>query len=155
MERLTLPALIFLPTPSEYELYRSFIMPGRMPSCAAPAHSRTEEGLHQEQSRAKFGHHNTQCLRACGWLHVRKYLEHARSVPEAPGKGVHAADVAVEKVKNVSALPPQLGVKIDAACSAIPTLLDTPISFEVLLLYSSKDRPTCFPVELEHADKKA
>lgn len=33
--------------------------------------------------------------------------------------------MAVEQVQDVSALPPQLGVKVDAACSTTPTLLQT------------------------------
>lgn len=52
-----------------------------------------------------------------GYAEGLNHLEHLSSVPEAPGEGIHVADVAVEEVVHICALPPQLGVKVDAACS--------------------------------------
>jgi hypothetical protein len=47
-------------------------------------------------------------------------LQDARGIAQAARERVHAADVAVEQVHHVRALPPQLGVKVDAACAPPP-----------------------------------
>ena len=43
-------------------------------------------------------------------------LQHLGCIPEGSGHGIHAADVAIEQVHQGCALPPQLGVKVDATC---------------------------------------